>query len=270
MRFARRTSMTLMNVRGVPVTRPRIDSTSRSGYGSQSRQLVTKRMESKRDNLFDILCDLSRENRIRLAWVIILSHFKKVVTLQIGGNADRRTFRESNAYFDRHATTAKQKSEPYQEVKQYVIVIFNELYKIRLSPRQPDNDPDLAIRNNRSYLIEICRITNIAHIVGFKTLFSLLWLDNTIRNPSDTFRIPILQVQIVPVRKMSRVQKIPKVNPIVITTRTFSIPLYCLFTGHFSFCDWCSNDKIWWAASGKELTISQQPFRKYIWVMESI
>jgi hypothetical protein len=99
------------------------------------------------------------------------SHFKKVVTLQQGGNADRRTFRESNAYFDRHATTTKQKSEPSQELKQYVIVIFNRLYKIRLSPRQPDNDPDLAIRNNRSYLIETRRITNIAHIFGFNTLF---------------------------------------------------------------------------------------------------
>jgi hypothetical protein len=120
------------------------------------------------------------------------SHFKKVVTLQNGGNADRRAFRETNAYFARHATTTKQKSEPYQELKQYMIVIFNGLYKIRLSPRQPDNDPDLAMRNNRSYLIEICRITNIAHIFGFNSLFSLLWLDNTIRNPSHTFRIPIL------------------------------------------------------------------------------
>jgi hypothetical protein len=125
---------------------------------------------------------------------MLYSQFKKVVALQKGGNADRRTLRESNSYFPRHATTTKQKSELYQELQQYMIVIFNGLYKIRLSPRQPDNNPDLAIRNNRSVLIEICRITNIAHIFGFNTLFSLLWLDNTIRNPSETFRIPILQI----------------------------------------------------------------------------
>jgi hypothetical protein len=251
---------------GGPRNRPTFEKSAhneRSQSGRRSPQIPRKSHHWTR-----LL--LTGSNQVRYFGNNDYSHFKKVVTLQKGGNADRRTFRESNAYFARHATTTKQKSEPYQELKQYVIVIFNGLYKIRLSPRHPDNDPDLAIRNNRSYLIEICRITNIEHIFGFNTLFSLLSLENTIRNPSHTFRIAILQIQIVPIRKMSRVQKISKVTPSVITTRSFSIPLYCFFTGHFSWCDWCSNDKMWWAVSGKKLTISQQPFRKYIWVMESI
>jgi hypothetical protein len=80
---------------------------------------------------------------------------------------------------------------------------------------------------------------NIAHIFGFTTLFSLPWWDNTIRNLSYTFRIPIIQIQIVPFRKMSRIQKTPNVNPSVITTRSFSVPPHCFSAGHFSFCDWC-------------------------------
>jgi hypothetical protein len=99
----------------------------------------------------------------------------KVATRKKGGQAKRPTLSESNIYFVRHATTTKHKSESHQELKQHVIVVFHGLYQIQLSPRLPDNDADLAIRNNRSYLVNICRIMNIAHIFGFTTLFSLPW-----------------------------------------------------------------------------------------------
>jgi hypothetical protein len=36
--------------------------------------------------------------------------------------------RESNLYSASHATTTKQKRELYQEVKQYMMVLFNALY----------------------------------------------------------------------------------------------------------------------------------------------
>jgi hypothetical protein len=50
-----------------------------------------------------------------------------------GGDTDRRIFRESNAYVARHATTTKWKLEPYQELKQYVVVVFGGLHQIQLS-----------------------------------------------------------------------------------------------------------------------------------------
>jgi hypothetical protein len=174
----------------------------------------------------------------------IIQSLQKGGNTKKGRNVKRRALRESSTNFDRYATTTKRNSESYQELKQYVIVIFNELGQIQLSLRQPDNDADLAIRNNRKYLVKICRITNIARIFGFSTLFSLLCLNNMIRNSSYPFRIPIFQIQIVPIRKISRVQKILKVGPTVIRTRSFSVPPYCLPAWYFSFCDWCSNDMI--------------------------
>jgi hypothetical protein len=134
------------------------------------------------------------------------------------GDADGRSFRESNAYFTRQATTTQQKSESYQELQRYQLAVFNGLHYSQLSPCQSENDADLVILNNHSYLAKIRRIKNMAHILEFKTLFPLLWLDNTIRNLSYAFRIPILQIQIVPTRKMSRVRKIAKVNSTLITT----------------------------------------------------
>jgi hypothetical protein len=47
---------------------------------------------------------------------------RKVAT-PIGVNS-----RESNPYSASHATTTKQKPELYQEVKQYMMVLFNALY----------------------------------------------------------------------------------------------------------------------------------------------
>jgi hypothetical protein len=89
--------------------------------------------------------------------------------LLTGGDSDSRPFRESNAYFARHGTTIKRKPELYQELKQYVIVVFNELHQIQFSPRQMDNDADLALWINRTYLVKIHIVKNMAHIFRFNT-----------------------------------------------------------------------------------------------------
>jgi hypothetical protein len=102
----------------------------------------------------------------------------------------------------------------------------------------------------------------VAHSLGFNTLFSLRSLHNPIRNLSHAFRISILHIEILPLRKMSRVRKIPNVNPILITIKLFIVSLYYWPVWHFSHSDWCSNDMTWLAWSEKELTISQRVLTK--------
>jgi hypothetical protein len=136
--------------------------------------------------------------------------------------------------------------------------------------RYPDNKADLKILKNRSYLVKIHRIENITPIFGFRTLVSLLWLENVVRNLFHTSKIWIFEIRFVQIRKISGILKIINVNPILIIIILFTILFYCLFIRHFSWPDWLSKNMMWVSWSVKEHTISQRILMKYIWVMGSI
>jgi hypothetical protein len=63
------------------------------------------------------------------------------------------------------------------------------------------------------------------------------------------------ETQFVPIRKMSRIRKIPKADPILIVIISLILLSCPLPVGHFSWSDWCSNDMIWLASSGEEFMI---------------